>query len=202
MNTLLLIPLLLTLAGPKLMPVDEAPNDPSLVAFRNELLDAVRRRDVDAIVALSDPKIGTSAGEGKPGGVARLRLLLRHDEVMEDLERLLTQGGKFRRNGEFMAPYVSIAWPHSHAAFPFLAVTGENIPLRDFPEVNAPVLATLSYDIVERKEKKGEWQQVKTADGHTGWVEASAVRSAILDFRAAFKKIDGRWKMTALVSGD
>ncbi len=201
MNTLLLIPLLLTLAGPKLMPVDEAPKDPSLVAFRNELLDAVRRRDVDAIVALSDPEIRTSVGERDPGGVARLRLLLRHDQVLEDFEQLLTQGGKFR-NGDFLAPYVSVAWPDSHRPFPYIAVTGENIPLRDFPDVNAPVLATLSYDIVERKEKKGEWQQVKTADGHTGWVEASAVRSAMLDFRAQFTKADGRWKMIALVSGD
>src|SRR5207253_3094380 len=38
-----------SVAGPKLMPVDEASGDPSLVAFRDELSAAVRRRDTDAV---------------------------------------------------------------------------------------------------------------------------------------------------------
>lgn len=186
------------IAGPKLLPVDEAPKDPSLVAFRNELLAAVRRRDVEAVVTLSDPKIRTSFGDG--GGADELRRMLQEAAVIEDLEELLTQGGKFQGES-FWAPYVYSAWPDSHDAFQFLAVTGENIPLRDSPDANARAIATLSHDIVERVEDKKPWLQIKTADGHTGWVEASAVRSPV-GYRAGFLKMNGSWKMNALVAGD
>jgi Bacterial SH3 domain len=188
--------------GPKLLPVDVATSDPSLAAFRDELLAAVRKRDAGAVVALSDPKIRTSFGGG--GGATDLRKALQEPGVWEDFEQLLTQGGQFVGEGEtrsFWAPYVYSAWPDSHDAFQFLAVTGEDIPLRESANANAPVIATLSHDIVERKEKQGDWQQVKTADGHTGWVEARSVRSPV-GYRAGFLKMDGKWKMNALVAGD
>jgi hypothetical protein len=188
--------------GPKLLPVDVATSDPSLVAFRDELLAAVRKRDAGAVVALSDPKIRTSFGGG--GGAADLRKALQEPGVWEDLERLLTQGGQFVGEGEqrsFWAPYVYSAWPDAHDAFQFLAVTGEDIPLHQSADASSPVIATLAHDIVERKEKQGDWQQVKTADGHTGWVEARSVRSPV-GYRAGFLKIAGKWKMNALVAGD
>lgn len=188
--------------GPKLLPVDVATSDPTLAAFRDELLAAARKRDAGAVVALSDPKIRTSFGGG--GGATDLRKALQEPGVWEDLEQLLTQGGKFVGEGEtrsFWAPYVYSAWPDSHDAFQFLAVTGEDIPLHESADANAPVIATLSHDIVERKEKKGDWQQVKTADGHTGWVEARSVRSPV-GYRAGFLKTDGKWRMNALVAGD
>jgi hypothetical protein len=188
--------------GPKLLPVDVATSDPSLAAFRDELLAAVRKRDAGAVVALADPKIRTSFGGG--GGAADLRKALQEPGVWEDLEQLLTQGGQFVGEGEqrsFWAPYVYSAWPDSHDAFQFLAVTGEDISLHQSVDANSPVVATLSHDIVERKEKQGDWQQVKTADGHTGWVEARFVRSPV-GYRAGFLKIAGKWKMNAFVAGD
>ena len=54
--------------GPKLQPVDEAGRDPSFGAYRAQLLDAVRRRDVEAIVKAVDPKIRTSFGDGGGAG--------------------------------------------------------------------------------------------------------------------------------------
>jgi hypothetical protein len=188
--------------GPKLLPVDVATSDPSLAAFRDELLAAVRKRDANAVVALSDPKIRTSFGGG--GGAAGLRKALQQPGVWEDFEQLLQQGGQFVGEGEtrsFWAPYVYSAWPDSHDVFQFLAVTGEDIPLHEAADASSHVMAMLSHDIVERKEKKGDWQQVKTADGHTGWVEARNVRSPV-GYRAGFLKMNGKWKMNALVAGD
>jgi hypothetical protein len=192
-----------TVQGPKLMPVDQATSDPSLVAFRNELLAAVRRRDADAVVALADPKIRTSFGGG--GGAADFRRSLGQPGVWEDFELLLTQGGSLVGEG-FWAPYVYSAWPESHDAFASMAVTGENVPLYESADKNARVIATLSYDIVQRAgdigRDVGEWQNVKTADGHTGWVEARFVRSPV-GYRAGFlKNQDGKWQINALVAGD
>ena len=196
-----------SVSGPKLTPVDEATSDPSLVAFRDELLAAVRKRDANVVVALADPKIRTSFGGG--GGAADFRRALAQPGLWEDFEQLLTQGGKFVGEGpgrSFWAPYVYSAWPDAHDAFASLAITGENVPLLESADKNARVIATLSYDIVQRAGKpgrdEGAWRQVSTSDGHTGWVEARFVRSPI-GYRAGFlKNKDGKWRINALVAGD
>jgi hypothetical protein len=192
--------------GPKLLPVDEAASDPSLVAFRNELLAAVRRRDAGAVVGMADPKIRTSFGAG--GGAEDFRRALEQPGTWEDLEQLLTQGGKFVGEGadrSFWAPYVYSAWPEEKDAFQFLAIIGDNVPLHESAEAASPVIATLAHDIVGRegqpRRNGGAWQHVKTADGQTGWVEMRSVRSPI-GYRAGFVKSGGKWKLNALVSGD
>jgi hypothetical protein len=186
--------------GPKLMPVDEASSDPSFVAYRDELLAAVRRRDANAVAALADPMIRTSFGGG--GGADDLRRTLEQPGMWDDLEQLLTQGGSFRGEGtgrSFWAPYVYSAWPDAHDPFAFLAITGKDVPLRESQDPGSPTIAILSYDIVERAGQPDN--RVKTADGRTGWVEADDVRSPI-GYRAGFMKSDGRWRMNALVAGD
>ncbi|HYC62042.1 MAG TPA: hypothetical protein VEK79_20995 [Thermoanaerobaculia bacterium] len=185
--------------GPKLTPVDEAASDPSFVAYRNELLGAVRRRDADAVVALADPNIRTSFGG--TGGADDFRRKLGEPGRWEDLERLLTLGGSFRGEGEsrsFWAPYVYSAWPDSHDAFEQLAITGEHVPLRESSEPGSRIIATLSYDIVERTDQAN---RIRTADGKTGYVDPQHVRSPV-GYRAGFMKTNGQWRMNALVAGD
>lgn len=193
--------------GPKLMPVDEATTDPSLVAFRNELLAAVRRRDADAVVALADPKIRTSFGGD--GGAVAFKRNLAQPGAWEDFEMLLTQGGKFVGEGpnrSFWAPYAFSALPDDQDAFMALVITGENVPLLESAGKNARPIATLSYDIVQRTgdigRDIGDWHNVKTADGRSGWVAARFVRSPV-GYRAGFlKNKDGKWQINALVAGD
>lgn len=186
--------------GPKLRPVDEAPSESSFAAYRAELLAAVRARDVEKIVALSDPKIRTDFGGG--GGTNALRSSLRDEKTVADLEQLLTLGGTFRGEGaqrSFWAPYVYSAWPDAQDAFESLAVLGENVPLRASDAPNAPMNVALSYDIVRRHDAPGK--NVKTADGRIGWVDPKLLRSPIA-LRAGFMQSGGKWRMNALVAGD
>jgi hypothetical protein len=188
--------------GPKLMPVDDAPQDPALVAYRNQLLEAVRRRDAAAVVALVDPKIRTSFGDG--GGADELRKTLEKEGVLDDLELVLSRGGTFQGEGEarsFWAPYVYSAWPDAHDAFQSLAVIEDNVPLRETRDASSPVVATLAYDIVTLVMSENEVRQVKTADGKVGWVDARYVRSPV-GYRAGFNKVQGQWRMNAFVAGD
>ncbi len=188
--------------GPKLMPVDQASQDAQLVAYRNELLDAVRRRDAKAVVALADPNIRTSFGGD--GGADAFRKALGREGTMEDLELVLSHGGSFQGEGEsrsFWAPYVYSAWPEQHDAFESLAVIDDNVPLRETKEASSPVVATLAYDIVTVVITEGELRQVKTADGKVGWVDGKHVRSPV-GYRAGFNKVGGKWKMNAFVAGD
>jgi pyruvate/2-oxoglutarate dehydrogenase complex dihydrolipoamide acyltransferase (E2) component len=187
-------------AGPKLLPVDEAKNDPALLAARDELLAAVRERNADKVVALVDPKIRTSFGGG--AGAADLRKALSRPGTWEDFEQLLSLGGTFKGEGDgrsFWAPYVYSAWPDAHDPFESLAVIGSDVPLRESSDASAPAIATLSHDIVTRA--KGDRVNVKTADGKTGWVDPKQLRSPV-GYRAGFMKSGGRWRMNALVSGD
>jgi|SRR6185295_5525677 len=192
--------------GPKLMPLDAATDDPALVAYRDALLSAVKSHDIEAVIALVDPKIRTSFGGG--GGAGNLRHSLEQPGNWNDLEQVLSLGGTFQGEGadrSFWAPYVYSAWPEAHDAFASLAVVAADVPLHETPDPNGPVVATLSYDIVtiadQPTTKPGAFRQVKTADGHTGWVESSKVRSPV-GYRAGFLKQDGKWRMNALVAGD
>ncbi len=186
--------------GPKLTPVDDAKKDPSLAAFRDDLLAAVRRHDVDAVVAAADPKIRTSFGAG--GGVEVLRQMLQRPETWADLEQILSLGGTFVAGSReaFFAPYVYSAWPESHDAFTALAVIAENVPLKESP--TGPAIATLAYDVVDRVgDPHDGWQKIKLSDGRTGFVETKFIRSPI-GYRAGFNKTGKNWRMTALVAGD
>ena len=181
--------------GPKLLPVDEATKDPSLVAFRTELLAAVRARDFDKIVSMTDPKIRTDFGGG--GGSDALRKALQDADVLRDLEFLLTHGGKFVGES-FWAPYVYSAWPEAHDAFEHYAVIGENVPLYD--RQHGQVIANLSHDIV-RRASDVDAINIRTADGRQGWIEPGQLYSPV-GYRAGFVRVGGRWKMNALVAGD
>ena len=182
------------------MPVDEAPREPSLVAYRAALLAAVRARDVERVIALSDPDIRTSFGDD--GGSAQLRRRLARPELWEDLEHLLTMGGTFRGEAierSFWAPYVYSAWPDGYDAFTHVAVIAAEVPLRASQEADARAIALLSYDIVERPGGRGG--NVRTADGRDGWVDPKHLRSPI-GYRAGFARRGESWRMTALVAGD
>lgn len=187
--------------GPKLAFVDEGTRDPSFVAYRDKLLAAVRAHDAKAVAALSDPKIRTSFGGG--GGTADLEKMLARPGMWDELEQILTLGGKFQGDS-FWAPYVYAAYPDSQDSFTTGAVVADDVPLREKPEASAAVIATLSHDIVTLVPVRGdrdEWTQVKTADGKTGYVESKSVRSPI-GYRAGFLKSNNAWRMNALVTGD
>jgi hypothetical protein len=184
-------------AGPKLPFVDEGTRDADFNAYRERLLAAVRARDVKAVAALADPKIRTSFGDG--GGSADL------EKLLPELEQILTLGGTFRGEGaqaSFWAPYVYSSYPDAQDSFTTVAVIADDVPLRSAADANAPAIATLSRDIVELVGgMTTPWQNVKTADGKTGFVEAKSIRSPI-DYRAGFNKTPQGWRMTALVKGD
>jgi hypothetical protein len=198
--------------GPKLLPVDAAPKDPSFLAFRDALLASVRKHDTKALLSALDPKIRTSFGDG--GGIDAFRRQWKPDatdsKIWNVLEDVLSHGGSFGKDGAgttFWAPYWYSAYPDDQDAFETFAVIGSNVAMRERPDHDAPVVATLDHDIVRvvpSKEPAGKpaWRQFSTADGRKGWIAPDDVRSPI-GYRAGFSKDKkGTWRMNALVSGD
>jgi hypothetical protein len=181
-----------------LLPADDAKRDPSFVAYRDLLLEAVHNRDEAMLMKLVDPKMRT--GFGGEGGPKELLQQVKEHDLWPELEWIVTHGGSWRA-GTFCAPYVYSNWPESNDAFQSLAVTGKGVALRAQPKTGR-VLTRLSYDIVTiaGAEKDG-WRRVKTAGGRTGWMSTAYLRSPI-GYRACFGKTAEGWKMQLLVAGD
>jgi hypothetical protein len=190
-------------ANLRLLPVDEASSKPDFLAYRERLQAAVARRDVDGVVAASDP--GIRLGFDASGGVEAFRKLVgERTESWEELRVVLALGGRFSTPTAFEAPYVYSDWPDQFDSFGCAAITGRNVRFRSAPRLDAPVVTALSYSIVQRVNDLVDdnlWVRVRLGDGRTGYVWHAYVRSPA-DYRALFNLIDGRWRMTAFVAGD
>jgi len=197
--------LVVTLAGQRLLPVDEAAKDPSFAAFRATLLREVRERDAAGFLAHVDPKIRVTFGDRN--GIAEFRKLYRlpsrDSKLWPTMERLLTLGAT-RERGGFWAPYVYSKWPQSVDPYENVAVVRPNEPLLDKP--NGKPIARLNYDIVHlegwpKEGLKASHRKVKTASGKVGYVSKAGFMTQV-DHRAFFEKVGGKWRLTTLVAGD
>jgi hypothetical protein len=200
-----------------LRPIDEAGLDPSFLAFRNKLIAAVERRDARYLVSILDPKVKMSFGEEE--GVGDFKRVFsinnRNAQFWGDFLAALKLGGSFLREGDkrtglFYSPYTYSTFPEDLDSYDESVIIGKNVPLRRDPRPNAPVVATLSYNIVrvqhETLPKSGRseypgWLLLKTLGGLEGFVRQRSVRSAI-DWRAGFEKKRGRWVLVNFNSGD
>jgi hypothetical protein len=208
---------LLFLAAPvpaeelKLYPVDEAAEDPAFLAFRDDLLAAIRRRDLEAVVEASGDDIKLSFG-GSYGRAAFREWLVEDDAGLGrqgisywvELERAIALGGLFVGPESFCTPYTfCLDIPDCDTCDPYetLIATSDRAPVYGSPDRNSDVVATLSYSVVRTLDHGHPWQRIALPGGGTGYVTAPEFRSPI-DYRARFEKRDGRWLMTLFIAGD
>ena len=198
----------------KIPPVDEAAQDPEFLALRDQLLTAVRRRDVEAVVAIASEDIKLSFGGDY--GRERFRQQLIADDNGEggsywtELEWALKLGGVFNRDhgGEhgrqFCTPYVSCSGPHQCVncdPFETLVAVSEQAPVYDTADSDAAILTHLAYDVVTLVDYGSPRQRIRLEDGRIGYVAFPDFRSPI-GYRAYFEKREGRWQMRIFIAGD
>jgi len=203
----------------KLYPVDEAPDDPSFAQFRGRLLEAVSKHDSNFVLGILDPEIiNSSDGERGENGFRHLwKLDEPESRLWQTLTTLLSMGGSFRENGgnrEFCAPYVTSKWstvvsqlPKGADPLDYQVIIDKNVPVRSEPVPTAPVVATLTYDVVKlsangsvtHSENGNSWLKISTPAGKQGFVPDDYVRSPT-DYQACFKKTGSRWLMIELAA--
>ncbi|HEX7069704.1 MAG TPA: SH3 domain-containing protein [Rhodothermales bacterium] len=201
----------------RVRPVDEADRDPSFFLFRGRLIQAVAEHDTSFVMAHVAPDIRT--GFGAEGGIGHFREMWRPGDVdsrlWSTLGRILGLGGTFDVGPtpgdslyRFVAPYTFSAFPEEVDAFTYQVVTGQSVRVRQAPNLDAAVIDTLSYDVVEiRGPETGAdpvpegWARVVLDDGREGYVSSDFLVSS-LDYRAGFERRDGRWMLVYLVAGD
>ena len=201
-------------------PVDEAAQDPTLVAFRDSLRAKVAARDLDAVLANSCPDIYLDyTGDG---GRDELRDFLDIDpETLPEfdrhhagriseahwvsLEETLSTPGFFDDEGEFWMPH---QWQITLPADldPDLAyfVSGQNVSLRQSPELGAPVLDLISHEVVIIRDfnQFADYQSVLLTDGTQGYMHNDFLWP-MTSYRAALVKSDsGAWQLCTFTFGD
>lgn len=202
-------------------PVDEGPKDASFLAFRTKLIAAAEKKDVNHIIGILDPKITVSFGghEGINDFKSYWKINDKNSRFWEEFLRVIKNGGHFNGEGRnrmnsFNAPY-DVTPPEDLDHWEHHAIFGNNVNLREQPNMNAKVITRLSYNIVRidepaairKKTGSGEWDwvydwhKVETLGGLKGWVKAEYVRSWA-GYRAGFEKKGGKWKMIYFVAGD
>lgn len=197
--------------GLRLEPVNEASRDPKFAAWLTALLDAVRRRDTDYVVAQADAEIKLSFGDDY--GRDSFRQALTGDEegqgesYWRELQTVLEFGGVFMDDGAFCAPYLAcIDVPGCPECDPYetVFVTRADAVARTKPNAGARVAATLSWNVLpldyEAAGAEG-WYPVILPDGRTAYLSDLDSRMAV-DYRARFEKTARGWRMTVFIAGD
>lgn len=189
---------------------DQAAQDPTLSDFRAQLLQDIRNRDTEAVIAAACPDIYLSHGGN--GGPEELRANLTASGTGPDvepywtaLEQTVAAPGYFDEEGEFWMP---VQWQIRLPAKvdPFIAyfVNGTRVSLRDGPGREAPVLNSISHEVVliPAYDPQAEYQKVVLTDGTAGYMHRDYLWSMV-GYRAALtRSAMGRWQLCTFVTGD
>lgn len=172
-------------AAERLPPVDESTSDPSFLAFRVKLLGAIGRRDLKAVLAVSEPAVRPTITLAKLPELARIVRL-----------------GVARDAGDFIAPYPFVTFPKNLDAFTHAAAIRPAVKVRKTAAAASSVVDSLDYDIVVLLgPPKNGWIEVQTPSGKTGWVLRADVW-AQFEHRVFFEKKNGAWRITGFLVGD
>ncbi|MEW6243602.1 MAG: SH3 domain-containing protein [Bacillota bacterium] len=199
----------------RLRPVDQSGKNPSFKAFRDKLLDAIARRDKDFILEIIHPDITVSFGgeSGRDAFIKHWNLDEENSSLWDELGDILRLGGTFSADMKtFTAPYVFTLFPSQFDEFQYAAVTGDGVNIRAKPGLDAPVLGSVSYEIVRADPalvgptitldgREYGWVKVETLSGVKGYISAKYVRSPIA-YRVSFEQVGDKWLMKYLVQGD
>lgn len=203
----------------KALPVDEAAQVQGFEAYRNDLLAAIARRDVEAVVASASKDVELSFGGDTGHDALRSFLTLSEDDLADEykdqaagmregywdaLEEMLRLGGKADGPDAFDAPYTwTVELGENDDPFTTYFVIDRDVPMRDRPNRHGAVEKVLAYDIVEVIDggEGTSFQKVRLATGETGFVDKVHLRSAV-DYRARFERRPDGWKMVFFLAGD
>ena len=188
-------------------PVDEATKNPHFLKFRNQLKMIIAKKDAKALLAIVDKNIHMSYGANN--GITEFKkewkLDKPHSPLWSEMSTVLSLGGQFNREGEFVAPYIFSAWPEDKDSFENVAIIGKNVRIHAKASLSSAIISKASYEILAldtaHNNTQQKWVAVKKNGGKTGYIAEQYVRSPI-DYRAFFKKNKGQWKLVTFIAGD
>jgi hypothetical protein len=198
-------------SSPKLYPVDEGSQSPSLQAFRRQLMEALAKKDAAFVKSILDPQVEVSLGDDVgPESFVQFWQLDRPEtsHLWEELSAVLSLGGRLIRESareEFWAPYIFTDFPDGLDPFSHGVITGSDVPVRRAPDPAAEVIMRLSYDIVRMppdSQTPQGWVKIATLQGREGYVRPREVRSPVAHRAGFVQDRGGDWRLAVFVAGD
>jgi hypothetical protein len=195
-------------------PIDQARNDRDLSAMRDQLAEAVARKDIRAVSTFiaSDATIGT--GNGMQALVAWFR---RDPMLWDELGRALALGGRMLGPLQFEAPYTRFVRERGVPYEELGVVIGRGIPVHETPTERGQVIARYTHEtaVVKRwwvanvhadtsKEEAASadpWVEIQLPSKRRGYVPKRWVRW-VGALRVSFAKRGGNWVVTRIESGN
>ena len=204
----------------KVYPVDEAKREPSLLAAREALLEAISHGDAEHVKRLIDPSSSPAAALVDALRVdANQRSAAKDLWVWTPLKRALSLGGAFTTTKgavygrrEFCAPYAYANWPPhwllddmrdpDSGSEPWMVI-GQGVAVRLAPSIQAPIVSRVSFEVLpvaalSAQDESGAdlvWQRVILPDGRHGFV-ADSLLWGDMDYHVCFANVDGQWRLT------
>lgn len=202
----LLSSLILAAASPapvRLPPIDSCATDPGFAAYRTALREAIARKDRDRLLdALAeDIVVDFGGGSGRADFAAAWKLERPESSTLwKELGAALELGCAADEEA-MVSPSLLAQLPDM--ADPFDALLARpGAALRAAPAQTAPLVAALDWHLLTQlHDAGGGWIRAALGDGRSGYVRTEEVRGP-LDYRAHFRKREGRWQMTSFVAGD
>jgi hypothetical protein len=187
-------------------PIDECAADASFAAFRSALNAAVERRDREFILAaIADDIMVNFGGDAGRADFVRAWALDQPGEspLWSELAALLALGCARVEDGRYAAPSMFRQLDDQDDSSQALLAIRRGARLFAQAAADSPAVATLDWDVLTLRPDDGtdDWWPVTLVDGREGFVRREDARS-LLDYRAIFAKVDGRWRIAVLVAGD
>lgn len=202
--------------------VDESVQSPEFAKFLDRTKQAVRDRDAKYIRNIVTPETRFSFGAHR--SINALNPDNPNSPFWTSLEKALSLGCSQEASG-YSCPTVFHQFDEATKkgtapdAFSAIVVVGQNVNVRSQPNTTAPVIATLTNEIVKydaetfqnasvkdraevlRLDDPKGWTPIVLPNDKRGYVASQYAYSPI-SYRVLFGKEQGEWKMQAFVTGD
>jgi hypothetical protein len=203
---------LLSAQPPALYPVDDTARDPTFRSYVQRLRSAVEARSTKALRKLVADDVIVGPGKEDKGWKKFVDKWRPDDpgdrRLWVALSDMLAAGFVREHPRLYLSPYQVWRFPGKLDRAEHLVIARDKAALRERPSLDAPILATLSFDIVRSlgDPVKGtglaEWQPVRTIPREEGpalegYVNTRDVVSPLAP-RAQFGLDGGRWLLIAI----
>ena len=196
------------------VPIDEGAKDPNWLAYKARLLDAIEKKNRQALIAAIDPNVDNGPSIKRGLSEFRRRWDLDKDKspLWDELRKAVSLGGAYvkkdRGPRRFCTPYVAAKWPTTHDPFDFGAITAREVLVKSEPSSDSRTLGTVTHVVVKVEDWEvadkasglaQKWTRIRLRDA-SGYVPEEQIRSPI-EHMACFSGDGGGWRLTSLTAG-
>ena len=185
-------------------PVNDCIGLPGAKQFFLTLENAVKNRDADALLGITDAKVKLDFGGGAGLQTFRERLADPQGRLWPELTTITALGCTQTENGDMVMPSFAGQTMDGVDVATALIATGADVPVRQKPDAAAPAVDTVSWNavtLVGGLDPAAPFQHVTTAAGKDGYIASDHLRSP-LAYRLRAAHIGDGWRIVSFVNGD